>query len=231
MPERSMTRRWYALLLLSALGASMAGCGDEEVSRLPPSALSTKTPPTSELDLVEALPKPAHFGAGWTLETDSLGGDDYFLGLATGWFPEQCAWADTEKAGLEAVESAYAASAEYDSDEVDISPVTAEIAVDSPAKAERRFAYLRRIFEKCTSLTYRWDGKDVTRKLQVLPDPKLNADDTLRVRFEDQGRTPDFTGEQWCARVEGVVLCLAGEHVPEQTLSAAFAWARQTLDT
>lgn len=34
-----MTRRWCALLLLSALGASMAGCGDEEVSRLPSSAL------------------------------------------------------------------------------------------------------------------------------------------------------------------------------------------------
>lgn len=89
---------------------------------------------------MEALPKPAHFGVGWALETDSLGGDDYFLGLATGWFPEQCAWADTEKAGLEAVESAYAASAEYDSDDVDISPVTAEIVVDSPAKAERRLS-------------------------------------------------------------------------------------------
>lgn len=222
-----MTRRWYVVPLLLGLGASMTGCGDEEVDRLPSSTLSAETPPTTQLQLVGALPKPRDFGVDWTLKDDSLGQDDYFLGYAEGLYPEHCAWADAEKAGLETVASAYAASASYESENGDAA--SARIAVDSPAKAEERFAYLRRAAEKCTTITYRQEGNDITRKVEVLADPEVNADEAMRMRYEDHGGLAGYGGEQWCARTEGLVLCIEGV-VPEQTLAAAFERARQTLD-
>lgn len=221
-----MARHWYVVPLLLGLGAAMTGCGDE-VGRLPPSTLSAETSPVTQLQLVGALPKPGDFGADWTLETDSLGQDDYFLGLAEGLYSEHCAWADAEKAGLETVASAYAASSSYQQKAGE--GAGAEIAVDSPAKAEERFAYLRRVAEKCSTITYRAGGKDITRKIEVLADPELNADEAMRVRFEDHGGQAGYRGEWWCARAEGLVLCLDG-NVPEQTLASAFERARQTLD-
>jgi hypothetical protein len=221
-----MARAWRTVVLVAALGVTLAGCG-ERVEPLPRSTLSPETPPVTELQLLDALPKPADFGPGWTFDVESVGDEDFYENYLQGVYPSHCDWADPDQAEIDTARSAQTVSASLLSP--DSHSVRVIVAVDSPAKAADRFAFLRRAHDRCSSIEYKQEGHEITRELEVLPDPEATADESMAASFRDEGGLLDYHGKSAYARAGGVVICIDGEDFPDTALAATLARARDVL--
>jgi hypothetical protein len=169
---------------MALFGAIPAACGSGEeqpVEPLPRSTLSTAVPTVDQLDHIDALPKPADFGPGWTFETDSIGKDDYFFGFANGVYARNCRHADPSLVKLSTNASSYVVTGQY-MPSGGSSGTEVTVAVDAPAKQADRIAVIRRAYGKCEELRVdRKGGGEIVRRTAVAaaePMP-LAAVDTL----------------------------------------------------
>jgi hypothetical protein len=217
--------RLPALVLVT--GLLLVACGGEGmVIPLPRSTLPTEVPSVTYGRLIDALPKPVDLGPGWEFDVDSLDYDDMIASIQRG-YPKYCEWADPAKAGISAGDATHVISGDFTSP--GRRTISVSVMVNSPARTAERFAYLRRVAQKCTEITFTRAGDEYVRTLTVLPDPKIDADESLAFTFAEKGGEHPQRGKWACSRTGGLAICIAGVDNLDGALTASMTRARTAL--
>ncbi|MEO3859849.1 hypothetical protein [Acrocarpospora sp. B8E8] len=216
--------------LVAGAVAVITACGPTEGGGpLAASTLSRAVPSISAPKLADALPEPADFGDGWSIDTDTLGSDDYIYQLdlpQAGDCKDAGTWLSTTKPP-----SPHTISVNMNGPGGDY--LWIRLAVDSPAAQADRLALIRAVHTRCSGWESKAGVSNAIVTYEKLDIPQIQAEEAWAVRVTSKEKDQDITSsEVWAlARSGGLVVSLASQHGHDirTLLPKAMAEARQEL--